>query len=132
MPDVRFPDVDAPMLHELVGRVKDQYLAVVQAEVVLKAAQQALDDEHENVLKKAHRLHAWLTVMAEADEVLALKLESVSLPRLRKVVRSESGEGSPVEEPVPKKRGRTRKGLSGTEALFDESLSSGESERAAP
>lgn len=122
LPDVKFPDVDAPMLHELVSRVHERHVAVAHAEVALDAARRALDDDHEQLLKKAHRLHAWLTVMAEADEALREKLAVLSLPKLRRTTpRAEPTAVTPGVDPtVPKKRGRPRKVVPASEALFTE------------
>jgi len=119
LPDVKFPDVDAPMLHELVAKVKERHHAVTLAEAQLDAARRALEEEQELLLKKAHRLQAWLTVMAETDEGLRLKLDTMVLPRLRKPVVRVEGELVEVAE-APKKRGRPRKVVSASEALFDE------------
>lgn len=121
LPDVKFPDVDAPMLHELVSRVQERHVAVALAEVALDAARRALDDEQEQLLKKAHRLHAWLTVMAEADEGLREKLGLLTLPKLRRVTpRPEAVLPPGVEAVAPKKRGRPRKVVPASEGLFTE------------
>jgi hypothetical protein len=120
--DVKFPDVDAPMLHELVGSVKERHQAVALAEGQLDAARRALEEDQEQLLKKSHRLQAWLTVMAETDEGLRQKLETVVLPRLRRpVVRVEGPSGETVEvAEAPKKRGRPRKAAPASEALFED------------
>lgn len=122
LPEVKFPDVDAPMLQELVVRVKERHLAVAQAEAQLDAARRVLDEEQELLLKKAHRLSAWLTVLAQTDEVLAGKLAAISLPKLKRSspARSEGAEGEAAEAPTPKKRGRPRKVAPSSEALFTE------------
>jgi hypothetical protein len=122
LPDVKFPDVNAPMLHELVALVKERYQAVEYAEAQVDTARRTLEEDQEQLLKKAHRLHAWLTVMAEADETLRTKLETLVLPRLRKsAVRADgpNGEMGEVAE-TPKKRGRPRKVAPASEALFEE------------
>lgn len=121
LPEVKFPDVDAPMLHELVARVKERHLAVAQAEAQLDAARRVLEEDHEALLKKAHRLSAWLSVMAQTDEALALKLAALALPKLKRSARPvepfAAGEAEPV---VPRKRGRPRKVTPSSEALFGE------------
>lgn len=114
LPEVTFPDVDTAMLHELIARAKERHLAVVQAEAALESARRALEDDQEQLLKKAHRLQAWLTVMAETDEGLQAKLVGISLPK-QKRARTEV----PVEgEPAPKKRGRPRKVSLTNDGLF--------------
>jgi len=121
LPEVAFPDVDTAMLHELIARAKERHLAVMQAEAALETARRALEDDQEQLLKKAHRLQAWLTVMAEADEGLQTKLAGITLPK-QKRARAEA----PVEgtEPAPKKRGRPRKVVPASEALFTEAAAS--------
>ncbi|MER2562116.1 MAG: hypothetical protein ABTQ32_15425 [Myxococcaceae bacterium] len=121
LPDVKFPDVDAPMLHELVSKVQERHVALAHAEVALDAARRALDDEQEQLLKKAHRLHAWLSVMAEADEGLREKLGHVALPKLRRTAPRTEAVTAGVETAVaPKKRGRPRKVVPASEGLFTE------------
>jgi hypothetical protein len=132
---VRFPDVDAALLHDAVASVKERHLEVVQAEAQLVAARSALDDEQEALLKKAHRLHAYLKVFAEVDEGLQQKLEGMVLPRLRKpATRSQAPVGVPQSEgvpssaaegdgstslgPAPKRRGRPRKVVPTDAGLF--------------
>ncbi|MBE2249894.1 MAG: hypothetical protein IAE78_10115 [Myxococcus sp.] len=119
LPEVKFPDVDAPMLHELVAQVKERHQAVAAAEAQLEAARRALDEEQEALLRKAHRLYAWLTVMAEADEPLRAKLADLVLPRLRKAAPTTTGDGLTLAE-APKKRGRPRKVAPASEALFED------------
>lgn len=121
LPDVKFPDVDAPMLHELVSKVQERHVALAHAEVALDAARRALDDEQEQLLKKAHRLHAWLSVMAEADEGLREKLAHVALPKLRRAAPRTEAVPAGLEAAVaPKKRGRPRKVVPASEGLFTE------------
>ncbi|MBM4781143.1 MAG: hypothetical protein GQE15_25915 [Archangiaceae bacterium] len=124
LPDVKFPDVDAPMLHELVSRVQERHVTVAHAEVALDAARRALDDEQEQLLKKAHRLHAWLTVMAETDEALREKLALVTLPKLRRTTPRAEVLPPGVEAVAPKKRGRPRKVVPASEGLFTEAAAS--------
>jgi hypothetical protein len=122
LPEVRFPDVDAPMLQELVVRVKERHLAVAQAEAQLDAARRVLEEDQEVLLKKAHRLAAWLAVMAQTDEVLAGKLAAIALPKLKRPApaRTEVAEDGAAEVPAPRKRGRPRKVTPSSEALFSE------------
>jgi hypothetical protein len=86
--------------------------------------QAQLEEEQETLLKKGHRLHAYLKVFAEQDEALAAKVNALALPRLRKppaprVEQSEAitADGTP---PAPKKRGRPRKVVPASDALFTE------------
>ncbi len=94
----------------------------MHAEAQLDAARRALEEDQEQLLKKAHRLQAWLTVMAETDEGLRQKLDTMVLPRLRRpVVRVEGPQGETVEvTEAPKKRGRPRKAAPASEALFED------------
>lgn len=119
LPEVKFPDVDAGMLHELVARAKERHLSVVQAEAAVDAARRVLEDDQEQLLKKAHRLHAWLTVMAETDDGLQAKLLGISLPK-QKRTRSESAPSGDAEAVAPKKRGRPRKSVPSSEVLFSD------------
>lgn len=124
LPDVRFPELDPAGLQVAVARIKDRQLELLSIEAQRDAVRLALEEEQESLLRKGHRLHAYLKVFAEHDEGLAAKVNALSLPRLRKpaLPRQElavaSGEGAPVVE--PKKRGRPRKVLSSTDALFTE------------
>ena len=121
LPDVRFPELDPGSLQVAVARVKDRQLELLSIEAQRDAVRLALEEEQETLLRKGHRLHAYLKVFAEHDEVLAVKVNALSLPRLRKpaLPRAEAVvvEGAPA--PEPKKRGRPRK-TSATDALFAE------------
>lgn len=121
LPDVRFPDLDPAALQDAVARVKERHLELMHIEAQQQAVRTALDDEHEALLKKGHRLLAYMKVFAEADPQLAEKVGTVALPRLRRVVPQVA---TNVNEPsltpptdAPKKRGRPRK-ESATDALF--------------
>lgn len=114
LPNVRFPDLDASALHDAVAKVKERHLEVLHVEAQLAASRAALEDEQEALLKKGHRLLAYLKVFAEADEALAAQLAALSLPRMKKptLPRPVSAD-APVEAgqavPEVKKRGRPRK-----------------------
>ena len=111
LPDVRFPELDPGVLQVAVARVKERHLELSALEAQREAVRLALDEEQDALLRKGHRLHAYLKVFAEHDEALIAKVNALSLPRLRKQ------EGEPL--PAPKKRGRPRK-ASATDALFSE------------
>jgi hypothetical protein len=115
LPDVRFPELDPGGLQVAVARVKERQLELLQLEAQRDAVRAALEDEQEALLRKGHRLHAYLKVFAEHDEALAAKVNALALPRLRKQVASAEGEPAPA----PKKRGRPRK-TSSTDPLFSE------------
>jgi hypothetical protein len=125
LPDVRFPELDPAGLQVAVARVKDRQLELLSIEAQRDAVRLALEEEQESLLRRGHRLHAYLKVFAEHDEALAAKVNALSLPRLRKPalprVESAPVEGAPVVE--PKKRGRPRK-VSATDALFTEEAAS--------
>lgn len=116
LPDVRFPELDPAGLQVAVARVKERQAELLALEAQKDALRLALDEEHEALLRKGHRLHAYLKVFAEHDEALTTKVNALSLPRLRRPP------SAPVEgelAPAPKKRGRPRK-TSSTDALFRE------------
>ncbi len=117
LPDVRFPELDATGLQVAVARVKERQLELLHIEAQRDAVRVALDEEQEALLRKGHRLHAYLKVFAEHDEALAVKVNALALPRLRKLV-SVPVQGAELAE-APKKRGRPRK-TSATEGLFTE------------
>jgi hypothetical protein len=128
LPSVTFPELDPTSLQTDVARIKERYLELLHIEAQLAAVRSALDDEQEALLKKGHRLHAYLTVFAENDESLGAKVEALSLPRLRRPAAPSkpvevllTAEGEPVPAPAPKKRGRPRK-VSTTDALFAEQV----------
>lgn len=122
LPEVRFPELDPSGLQVAVARVKERQLELLSIEAQRDAVRLALEEEQETLLRKGHRLHAYLKVFAEHDEALATKVNALSLPRLRKpaLPRTEAAvvEGAPA--PEPKKRGRPRKASSATDALFSE------------
>ncbi len=118
LPDVRFPELDATGLQVAVARVKERQLELLHIEAQRDAVRVALDEEQEALLRKGHRLHAYLKVFAEHDEALAVKVNALALPRLRKQPVSVPVEGAELVT-APKKRGRPRK-TSATDALFTE------------
>lgn len=118
LPDVRFPELDPGALQVAVARAQERQLELTALEAQREAARLALEEEQEALLRKGHRLLAYLKVYAEQDEALAAKVNALTLPRLRKPLPTAGvGEGEPV--PAPKKRGRPRK-ASSTDALFSD------------
>lgn len=117
LPDVRFPELDATGLQVAVARVKERQLELLHIEAQRDAVRVALDEEQEALLRKGHRLHAYLKVFAEHDEALAVKVNALALPRLRKPTSTPLEGAEPA--PAPKKRGRPRK-VSSSDALFSE------------
>ncbi len=114
LPDVRFPDLDAPAMQDAVARLHERRLELAHIEAQLAAVQSAVEEENEALLKKSHRLLAYLKVFAEHDEALALKVSALTLPRLKKQAPSarptvENPEGGTDEVAAPRKRGRPRK-----------------------
>lgn len=118
LPDVRFPDLEPAALQDAVARLRDRHLEAAHLEAQLDAVRAALDEEQEALLKKSHRLLAYLKVFCEHDEVLAAKVNALALPRLKKAgpVVKAAAEAS-ADAPAPKKRGRPRK-VPATDALF--------------
>jgi hypothetical protein len=123
LPDVRFPELDAASLQDTVARVKERHLELLHVEAQLQAVRAALDEEQEALLKKGHRLHAYLEVYAEADEALAAKVRALALPKLRRATPRAPEPEAPLAEgqlaPAPRKRGRPRK-VPSTDTLFTE------------
>ncbi len=116
LPDVRFPELDPGSLHDAVARAKERQLELTTLEAQRDALKAVLEEEQEVLLRKGHRLHAYLRVFAEHDEALATKLNALSLPRLRRTA-SVRPEEALREEGAAKKRGRPRK-VPSTDALF--------------
>lgn len=126
---VRFPDLEPAALQEEVARLKELHLEVRELEAKLELSRRVLEEQQESLLKKGHRLRAYLEVFAEADEALAAKVGALSLPKLRRAPSpprppeqagpTSEGEASLELAPAPKKRGRPRK-VPATDALFAE------------
>lgn len=124
LPAVTFPELDPVSLQTDVARVKERHLEMLHIEAQLTAVRAALEEEQESLLKKGHRLHAYLAVYAESDEALSAKVETIALPRVKRTAAAVkqvevqlSAEGEVA--PAPKKRGRPRK-TSTNEGLFGE------------
>ncbi len=118
-PDLRFPELDAKVLHEAVARVKESSVGVAEAEASLHAAKAALEREQEVLLRLAQRTHAYLKVFAESDERLSERVDAISLPRARRsgpAARVESGSELGA---APKRRGRPKNDPS-AQSLFEE------------
>jgi hypothetical protein len=131
LPDVRFPELDATSMQSAVARVKDRALELASIEAQLEAVRAQLDEEQEALLRKSHRLHAYLKVFAEHDEALAAKVSALTLPRLRKPAAARpvvaettapevTADGLATTAVAPKKRGRPRKVVPASDALFAE------------
>jgi hypothetical protein len=121
---VKFPELEPGVLHDAIAKVKDRQLELASAEAQVQAMRAALEEEHEGLLRKAHRLQAYLQVFAENDETLRSRLDTLTLPRVRRAkvaepvaLVTESGELVPA--PAPKKRGRPRKVVQTSDALFE-------------
>ena len=117
-PDLRFPDLDAKVLHEAVARVKETSLEVAEAEAALQATKGVLEREHETLLRLAQRAHAYLKVFAENNERLNEQVEAISLPRPRRAAVAKADSGADLAT-APKRRGRPRKD-SAAQSLFEE------------
>ncbi len=112
--EVKFPDVDAEVLEEAAGRVREMAEAVARAQAALEAARQALGESQEALLQKGQRALAYARVFAEEDAALSTRLEAIGLPKsARKGGRPDgvvAGE-SPAQndESAPRRRGRPPK-----------------------
>ncbi|MFT3707425.1 MAG: hypothetical protein QM817_07130 [Archangium sp.] len=115
LPDVRFPDLDAAGLQASVARVKERQLELAALEAQREAVRAELEEQHEALLRRGHRLHSYLKVFAEHDEALAAKVNALVLPKMKRTAVVAT-EGDPAA-PAPKKRGRPRK-VPATDALF--------------
>ena len=107
-PGLKFPDLDAPALHEAVARVKERHVAVAHAEALVAAAKNALEEEQEALLKLAHRAQAYLKVFSEPDPALSEQVNALVLPRPRKP-RGDNPLESSHDLTAPRKRGRPPK-----------------------
>ena len=77
--DVRFPDVDADVLHQLCTQVHEQAEALHQAQLAVEHARQTLSDAQGQLEKKAKQALLYARVYAEDDTDLLEKLADVSL-----------------------------------------------------
>lgn len=114
LPDVRFPQFEPQELQQAVTRLQELHLDVQKLEAQVDVARQALGDEQDVLLRRGHRLMAYLEVFAQSDEVLAAKVAAIALPRPKKAAVA-SDRAVPAAE--GKKRGRPRK-VPLTEGLF--------------
>lgn len=115
LPEVRFPELEPSGLQVWVAKVKERHLELAALDAQREKLRLVLEEEQEALLRKGHRLHAYLKVYAEHDEALARQVNALCLPRLRR--QAVAAEGEPL--PAPKKRGRPKK-VSATETLFTE------------
>lgn len=114
LPDVRFPQFEPLELQQAVTKLQELHLDVQKLEAQLEAARLVLSDEQDALLRRAHRLFAYLQVFVQSDEVLAQKLAAISLPRPKRVLGANGDAAVAVEG---KKRGRPRK-VPLTDGLF--------------
>lgn len=108
----QFPALDCAVLQQAVARVRERHAAVARAELSLAAAQAALDDEHDALLRTAGRVHAYLRIYAEGDDALRERVEAIHLPRPRRGGRGDGalvGLDSTEVATTPKRRGRPPK-----------------------
>ena len=76
---LRFPDVDAEKLAEVVSEVEQRRDAVEQASLALADAREALVLMEQQLLEKARKGHAYASVFAAEDAEMQEKLVSVLL-----------------------------------------------------
>ncbi len=123
LPEVQFPDLTPGSLQLEVQQLHERHLQLLHLEAQAQSMQMALDEDQESLLKKGHRLLAYLRIFTEHDEHLAHELNAISLPRLRKATATSRGgdlltiEGPPFPPPSPKRRNRAR-AQTATDALF--------------
>jgi hypothetical protein len=104
--DVRFADLDAPMLARLAAEVE-------KASVVAATAQAELNERRKVLLDCVQRAVAYARVYAENDAALSAKLDAVMLPRPARKKGGEETLALPVAPPPPgprEKRGPRGRG----------------------
>ena len=106
--EVKFPEVDAVVLGELAAEARAAADAVARAELALVAMKATLAETLDVVLARAHRAHAYASVFAEANPVLAARLLAISLPRSRRTAIAKGVPGGGEERPSAR-RGRPPK-----------------------
>jgi hypothetical protein len=108
--DVRFADVDGPSLARCAAEVEAAAQAEAVARSALDAANLALQEKQEALLRRAQRALAYARVYAESDTTLTASLEAIGL--LRATRRATVGDAlvlSAASDTWPRRRGRPRK-----------------------
>ena len=130
---VKFPDMDAAVLQESAGRVRERAEALAKAQAAMEVARLALHESQEALLQRGQRALAYVRVFAEENAELSAKLDGISLPRAaRKSVRTDAPAEAQVQaandESAPKRRGRPPKARPAAAAasLFAEGAESAE------
>jgi hypothetical protein len=136
---VKFPDMDASVLQEAAGRVRERAEALAKAQAAMEAARLALHESQEALLQRGQRALAYVRVFAEENAELSAKLDGISLPRAAR--KSARADGAPVEsqqvaandESAPKRRGRPPKArAAAAPSLFAEGSEATEAPAAEP
>jgi len=108
--DVRFADVDGPSLARCAAEVDAAAQAEAVARSALDAANLALQEKQEALLRRAHRALAYARVYADSDTTLTASLEAIGLPgAARRATVGDAPVLSAASDTAPRPRGRPRK-----------------------
>lgn len=126
---LKFPDLDRAVLSAAAERVDEQAAALRQAEAVLHASRDALQDSLDALQHKCQRALAYARVYAEDSPELLSKLEAVELQRPRgpRGVAALAQAGMARADATPRGR-RPRRSAGADDPLF---LNPGSAEEAA-
>jgi hypothetical protein len=80
---LRFPDVDAAVLHGAIDGVESAHAEVRRLEAALDDARRRLEDAQDALVARAQRGLAYARIYAEGDPALHACLERIALPRAR-------------------------------------------------
>jgi hypothetical protein len=80
---LRFPDVDAAVLHGAIDGVEAAHAEVRRLEAALDDARRRLEDAQDGLVARAQRGLAYARIYAEGDAALQACLERITLPRAR-------------------------------------------------
>jgi hypothetical protein len=115
--DLRFGDVDSKTLTELAAATRAAAEVVAAAEAELMRGRVALQERQDALLGSAQRALAYARVYAEADPVLAERLDQIALPRATRRVKAE-GEGLALQlQPDQEPRAKREKSVDGARKL---------------
>lgn len=120
---LRFGDLEGPVLARASEEVKVVAAEVATAECMLEAARARLAEKQDALMQKAQRALAYARVYAEGHPELAARLDQIAIPRAaRRASRFDSNpfegdEAASAGEAVARRRGRPRKIDSGATLL---------------
>jgi hypothetical protein len=107
--EVRFPDVDGPLLVGIRADVEAAASRVLDLEEQLGAARSALAERQDVMAQKAQRALSYARIFADGDAALLARLDAIVLSRAR-----STAPAAPVLTPAGKRRGRPPKNADAT------------------